>query len=329
MKNVKYEYPKISHALTYKMIDDNSVEVVDGFTDNSFTFGINAFRYIRKLDGHTHPYNIPSALSREEVDGIIEFLDEYDLIRYSDITVESFGTVTKTIWVPRRSPALRRLACICNALLILSWLPVMITGIVMFINNLDRIGFDWLWVGYVIGYICGALFHELGHAFAGISYGVNVFEMGVMLSYCILPGAYVMLDRDHAKKRLQRVQINAAGVEVNFLLCGVFLILGVCFPSLGGMFLNAAVCNGLLGVVNLMFIRGLDGAAVLSDLLGIDDVIGFAKKVVLSRKTRRKIISQGTNGCAIVAVCYMLFVLQIALPVLLAANVLGVILCFM
>lgn len=325
---MKYRYPKISNALTYQRIDDNSFEVVDHLTDNSFTFGINVVRYVRKLDGFTHPYKIPSALSKEEIHDIIKFLDEYDLVRHSDTMRVSFGTTLKTLWIPRRTLFLRLFAYVSNALLILSWLPVLIIGIAMFVNNIDAIEFEWLWAGYFIGLFCGMLFHELGHAFAGISYGARVFEMGVMVMYCIIPGAYVLLDRTPVKKRLQRIQINAAGVEMNFMLCGTFLVLGACFPSLGGMFLNAAICNGFIGALNLTFIKGLDGTAIVSDLLGVDNVIDRARKVVFSRKERRKIMCQGSGGYATVTMCYMLFVLQIALPVLLVTNILEVVSCF-
>ena len=152
--------------------------------------------------------------------------------------------------------------------------------------------------------------------------------MGVMLMYRILPGAYVLLDVSTVKKRLQRIQINAAGVEMNFLLCGIFLVLGVVNPLLGGMFLNAAICNAFLGALNLTFIKGLDGAAILSNLLGVDDIIDRARRIVFNREARKRVIRKGSSGYATVAVCYMLFALQIALPTLLITNVLEIISCF-
>jgi len=226
------------------------------------------------------------------------------------------------------SVLLNVLAYLSNSLLLISWLPVLITGIVLFARNLEIIEFDLLWTGYFIGLICGVLFHEFGHAFAGISYGAKVFEMGVMLMYRILPGAYVLLDVSTVKKRLQRIQINAAGVEMNFLLCGIFLVLGVVNPLLGGMFLNAAICNAFLGALNLTFIKGLDGAAILSNLLGVDDIIDRARRIVFNREARKRVIRKGSSGYATVAVCYMLFALQIALPTLLITNVLEIISCF-
>ena len=34
---MKYKYPKISNTLSYKRIDEDSIEVVDHLTENRFT----------------------------------------------------------------------------------------------------------------------------------------------------------------------------------------------------------------------------------------------------------------------------------------------------
>ena len=327
-KTVRYKYPKISNALTYRRIDSNTVEIIDHINDQSFNFGIDAARYAKKLDGKTNPYVISTNLSFREIEFVLNDLEKYGLTRHSDTRRLSFGTRLKTLWIPKQSTFLRVVAYISNVILLSLWLPMLILGVVMFYNNIEQVGFDWLWAGFFIGLLCGALFHELGHAFAGIVYGARVFEMGVLLMYCILPGAYVLLDRSPVKNRLQRIQINAAGVEANFLLCGVFLLAGALIPSLGGMFMSAAACNAIIGAINLAFIKGLDGAAIVSDLIGIEDVIDRAKYIVTKRGARKRILRQGAGGYAAVTMCYMLVVLQIALPVLLVANILEVVACF-
>ena len=325
---MKYPYPKISNTLTYKRVSADTVEVVDYLTENSFDFGIEVARFVRQLNGYTNPYKIRTALSKEEVDDTISFLDEYGLIRHRDTISVSFGTKLKTLWIPKKTAFLKMLSIIPNALLMISWLPLLIIGILSFVTNIENIEFDLLWTGYFIGLLVGMVVHEFGHAFAGIAYGARVFEMGVLIMHCILPGAYVLLDRTPVKRRLQRIQINAAGVESNFWLCGVCLLLGSAFPAFGGMFLNAAICNAFLGALNLTFIKGLDGAAIVSELFGVDNVVDRAKKVVFSAKIRKRMVCQGPSGLASVVMCYTLFVLQIALPVLLVTNVLEVVSCF-
>lgn len=325
---MKYRFPKISNTLSYKRIDKDTVEVTDHLTDNSFDFGIEVARYIRKLDGRTHPYRIQSIFDKEEINDILNFLDENDLIRKSKTINVSFGTKLRTLWVPKRSVILMLLAYLLNLILMLSWIPVLIIGIKLFTDNLLYMEFNYIWTGYFIGLLCGMFFHELGHAFAGISYGARVFEMGVMVMYCILPGAYVLLDRSPVKKRYQRIQINAAGVEANFFLCGLFLIAGAVVPQLGGMFLNAAICNAFIGALNLTFIKGLDGSAVLSDLIGVESFVEKSHNVLISKRERRKLIKNGVSGYATLMVCFLISAIQIALPVLLITNVLEVITCF-
>jgi len=326
---VKYKYPKLSNALTYKKIDGNTVEVTDFLTDDSYIFDIDSVRYIRQLDGKTHPYKIQTVLNREEIQYTIQFLNENNLIRYSDIINSSSGTTMKTLWIPKITPALKAFACLSNTLLILLCIPLLITGIILFMHNIYNIEFDHYIIGYIIGLIVGVFSHELGHAFAGLSYGAHVFEMGVLLMYYILPGAYVMTDSSVVKKRMHRIQIYAAGVETNFLLSGIFLIFGSLFPLYGGLFMNAALCNGILGLINLAFVNGLDGASIISELLGMEkNIAAFVIEVIFERKFRQRIIRQCPCGYAVIAVCVILGAFQIILPVFLVLNVMEVIECF-
>lgn len=325
---MKYKYPKISNTLSYKRIDNCTVEVTEHLTDENFIFDIETMRFAKRLDGYTNPYKITCNLSKEDIDCFLSHLYEFELIRESDIIKDSDGTILKSLWIPRVSAVLKVFALFFNNLLLLLWLPTLVVGIALFFYRIDCIKFDWMIIGYALGLVCGMVMHEFAHAFAAISYGARVFEMGVMLMHYIIPGAYVLLDSSPVKKRLQRIQINAAGVEINFWLVGAFLILGAFFPSFGGMFLNAAICNLCLGAFNLTFIKGLDGTSIVSELMGSDDIIEQSQKVVFDKTTRRKLLRQGSGGYATVITCYMLFSLQFILPLLFITNVLEAIACF-
>jgi len=190
------------------------------------------------------------------------------------------------------------------------------------------IEYDFAFWGSLLGLVIGMVLHEIGHASAGVSYGADVYEMGFLRMYYILPGAYVMLNKDSVKSRIKRAQINAAGIETNMLLVGIFLILSVVFNDIGGLFFTAAVQNFLLAVVNLSIVGSFDGAAIISEFLGVEDIVEKAKKVVFSGKYRRKIKKHGLVGRATIAICYLILSFQIALPVLLILNVWEIILCF-
>jgi len=325
---VKYKYPRISNTLVYKRINDVEVKVVEFLTEEEYFVDLDTARFIRKLDGYTNPYRIHTNLSKEEIWQILCFLEENELLRYNKMLRVSFGNFYRALWMPKVSDTFRNVAKVCNLLLILMWLPVFITGIFCFADKLIYVGFDGMWWGLLIGTIIGVPLHELGHLVAGVAYRARVFELGVMLMHCVIPGAYVMMDTSPIKKQQQKIQVNAAGIEMNFILTGLFLILGATFNNLGGMFMMAAVMNGLLGMLNLTFIEGLDGAAMLSNIFGMENVIIYAKSLMFNKRKRKILTTQGVHGCAFVVICYVITVLQIALPALLATNVLEVIACF-
>lgn len=325
---MKYPYPKFSNTLTFKRTGEHSVEATEHLFDESYTFGNEVLRFVKKLDGFTDPYEISTVLNRVEVDHLLDFLDENDLTEYSDVRRVSAGTFLKRLWIPKTTRSLRVFARFFNTLLLFLWLPILAIGIAAFVNRMDSIGFDYGLLGYFLGLLAGIFFHELGHALAGISYRVPVFEMGVMMTYFVLPGAYVLLDQKGCRNRFHRIQINAAGVESNFLLTGLFLIFGAVVPSLGGFCLNAALCNGFLGLVNLTLIEGLDGASVISELIGTPELIARTKKYVFNRTERRRALRRGVTGFGTVALSCLLFGMQLALPILLIVNVLEVVGCF-
>lgn len=325
---MEYTYPKISNCLTYKKRDDNSVEVVDYLLDEAYIMEVEEARFVKKLDGKTHPYKIKTNLSQEEIDILIAELDDCGLLKESDVLVSCAEASMKTIWEPKWTIGLKLIAFLFNNILLVSWLPLLIMGIVLFTKNFMTIEFDLMWPGYIIGIVFGIFLHEFGHAFAGVSYGAKVFEMGILRMHYIIPGAYVLMDEKNVKNRLKRVQIYAAGVETNLLLVGVFLILGSIFGSLGGMFMVAAIQNVFLAALNLTLIKGLDGFSIISELLGIEDLIEKATQVTFSRKKKQKLRESGLAGSVTIGACYMISAFQLALPLLLIMNILEVIACF-
>ena len=80
--------------------------------------------------------------------------------------------------------------------------------------------------------------------------------------------------------------------------------------------------------MNLTLIKGLDGMAILSELLGVEEVIETTKNIIFSRKKKNELRSHVMAGQAAVLACYMLGAFQIALPLLMILNILEVVLCF-
>lgn len=257
---------------------------------------------------------------------MLKQLREHDLLRYGR-SLDAGSGAHYTLWFIKRNPLLIKVARLWNCSLMLSWLPVFIFGVLFFIRDLPIINTDCMWLGNILGIIFGALLHELGHAFAGLTYGARVFEIGIMIN-ALLPGAYVLMDSQSVQSKMKRIQIYAAGVESNALFAGVCLLIACAIPYAGAFLLNAAIGNIILALVNITFGGGLDGASILSELLGIENLVEDTKKVVLNRRIRRKLRSKGMPGYALIAVSVVVQILQITIPVIIGWNIVEAITCF-
>ena len=80
-----------------------------------------------------------------------------------------------------------------------------------------------------------------------------------------------MIDAGNVKSRFKRIQIDAAGVEMDCLLAGVFLVLSARCEAYSLFWLLGAVNNLFLSIFNLAFTEGLDGSSMICEVLGIRD----------------------------------------------------------
>ena len=321
------KYPMINNWLTFKRINKYEYSVQDFLYESEYTMGYQIANFARRLDGEHNPYSIDKTCSREEVDRMMSLLEENDLLRYNKTLFSEFGSIYRTLWIPKHTVTGRILAAIWNILLNLLWIPVFILGVIVFSKRMPIGGSDYIIIGAILGLIPGTILHELGHLCSGIYHGAKVFEMGVMVS-SFLPGAYVLLDSSNLKSKLAKVRITSAGVKSNILLAGFLLLLACAFPSIGSPLLGAAFNNAFLALINLTLIEGLDGASIVSDLLGIEDIVSKSKEILRSKKTRQKLYQKGLTGYAVLTVAALLRSMQIALPLLFIIEGLEIISCF-
>lgn len=321
-------YPRLNSWLIFKRKNEYEYEVIDWLTENEYTMGVDAAHFARKLNGKRNPFQIDTKLSRHDVQEILNKLDELGLIRHNNILLKEFGTIFYTLWIPKRTRRLVSIAKVFTLLLNLLWLPVLILGVLSFLHS-DRLGGEEFYLlGSIGGIIIGMFLHELGHLCSGLAYGAKVFEMGVMID-SFIPGAYVLLDADNVLSKKHRVAINAAGVKANLILAGVCLLTARLFPMAGMPLLCAAINNVLLSLINILFVSGLDGTSIISEYLGIPQVVSFTRGLIFNRKRRNRIVAKGINGYVTLAVGLIIQSIQIALPLLIAINILEVIECFM
>ena len=320
-------YPILVNWADFKIVDKDEVIVKDRLVGDCYKLDCYTAWFASKLDGKTDPYKIDRRLSYDDVDELLDELDDMDLLRCRRILARDFAEIYLTLWIPRESISFRIAAFIINKLLLFLWLPVFVLSLFYFFDSSVNINDEYLLLGYFIGLIAGLIIHESGHMFACLAYGGQVFEMGVFIKG-IFPGAYTQTNSSNLKKRMQRVQISAAGIEANFLLAGIALFLATLSKMLCGFFFEFAVANVFLAALNLLLVDGIDGMAIMGELLGIDDLADKTKMIKNNKSKKRKIASKGITGKLSVAVCYIISFVKMAIPIIILINLMELILCF-
>lgn len=322
------KYPQLNSWLLYKKLDENNYEVKDCRTGSYYKFDINEISFFNQLDGKTDPYSIDTSMCELEVRHLLRFLKQKEIIRCSRIQ-KSFLSLNISLFRIKCSKRGRKIAFILNFLLMISFLPVFVFGVSVLFSNAAHLNLDGFGIitGSIFGMIIGLILHEIGHALAAAGYNARLFEVGIIIG--LVSGAYVALDYNKVKRRFRRVQILSAGIEMNLLLTGVSCILSILIYSLSSFFFAVALANFILAVINMLCISGSDGCSVMEELIGSESILFNAIDFAFDKKLRNNLIRQGDiTSWVKIASSFIGAVCQLAYPLLIIANISGVILCF-
>lgn len=321
-------YPKLCNWILLKKNTDGSFDAKDCITENEYTLGGTIGYFARKLDGKTDPFSILPSYPRREVQAMLDELNKANLLRYGRVLDSSKGSVTYSLITPRKYRTKSIVPILINYFLLILWLPTFLFGVDCFIANLPDLDDGSVILGQWVGIIIGAILHETGHASSALCYQGRVFEAGVLLQH-YMPGAYVMIDDTPIRSRLRKVQVLAAGVEMNILLSGIALFLCVYVPSLSAFYFGTALSNLLLALLNLTFTEGLDGMAVMGKLLGADSLVVRARYALTTKEERLRLLRAGPHGVIELLICCILVTLQVVVPSLYLMYFMEVVECFM
>ena len=155
----------------------------------------------------------------------------------------------------------------------------------------------WLYYGLLI---CSVALHEVGHLVAGLAYGYKISDTGILLLGIIPIGAYVAHEDKKDASRSEKVQFAIAGVEMNLLIAGICLLIATQYYPLSLVLVSVANINVVLAGINLLPASGLDGESALSAVFGVNSISEVAKKCLLNKKRRQKLLCSGFSGYA----CY-------------------------
>ena len=283
--------------------------------------------FAKQLDGKTDPHVFDDELSRGTVNLYLHILDAAGVIRDKIFFSKRIFDLMITLWQPKVTTKVRMVSLLLNTLLMISFLPVFLLSVNQLILNIGNIGFDYWIGGFIFGIVSGTFLHEMGHLWACLGYGGQAFEVGLLFMF-FLPGAYVLIKDDRIKKRMRRVQVSAAGVEMNILLAGILILFASKNSSLSGFFLGAAIQNLLMALTNMTFVNGFNRMVKIGELMGDKALYFKAKNVLKNHEYRKHLEKQGLKGQAIIVVSYILGVLQLTLPLLYLLNIGAVVICF-
>ena len=312
------KYPRRSPYLIFKRVARDEYRVKNYLYSETWRTDRMTATFLRQLNGRRNPCDLLSECSEGYVRQLIKDLEKCNLLAPAKKKLMSIG---KGCWIfplvycyPGK--AQRRLAQVWNCILMLMFVPLLMQGI--FIRNgmmhlLHMQSKGEVYAGMLIGVGVGMLLHELSHTCATLAYRGHLFEIGIGIRF-LMPLGYVLLDDSHIKSKLRRIQINAAGIEMNLLLYGVFMcLIPTGFISPFVMYL-AAVENLVLALLNLLPLDLFDGIRILSVIFGKEDLLEHAKTLIKRRKHYRK----NPGRAAAVTASYALVGFQIVLPLMMA-----------
>lgn len=313
-------YEKLIDTLLYKRIDESRYKVKNIENNDTFELGIDIVSFMNKLDGKTDPFMINTCLSDFEIEEILDFLWDNELITKKKLKKIGFLSYGIPLFKVKTTKKMRIASRLLNFLLMISFVPIFIVGLyaVRYIYKLiDQNDFSYL-LGLYIGIASGILLHECSHAIAGLGYNAHLFTCGFIVG--ITPGAYVEIDDEHIKSSLKKAQISAAGIEMNLLLCGISMIC-ICLFNSARSFLGAiALINLLLASVNVLPIIGVDGSQIINKLIG-NDLILYSDLLITDKSFLNHSFSN-VRGLAEICSCVLTLLSQISYPILIIANIL-------
>lgn len=317
------KYPQLVNTLQYKRIDNTTYLVRNYATNCNYTLDDDSCRFIQNLDGKTNPYSIRSNLSSYEIEHLLKWLNKNELTRRSRMRKNGLLSVTITLFTIKATTNMKVVSWFLNVGLILCFLPLLITGLLFAHNNYSTIvnhfSYPLLIIGLILGQGVGIVLHESAHAISGLAFRAKVSECGLLIGLFMF-GAYVEIYEDNIKSRLKKIEIYAAGIEMNLSLVGISLVFTNVCDSASSLFYGIAISNMLLGLINLLPIVGLDGGQITSLLLG-DEYLSSVIDLLFDSRTRKQAFHQGINGYVKIVACIIGLVSQIAYPVLLIVNI--------
>ncbi len=317
-------YPVLKEGVSVGTFQYEGSDATHYFIENAdgqeFEVSHRLWKALLQADG-TRPLNLPDN-GRKVLPG----LKKHGFVRTSRFVRDDDSVFNRLILFPvgnrirNGSPVLK---AINGALPLVSVLFFAISVFLMKNRGADT-GYQFnRWIFYSL-LACSVMLHEAGHMIAALAYGYRITDTGILLLGIIPVGAYVAHeDREDATKA-ERIQLALAGVEADLLIAGICLLLAMRYDRLALTMTFAANFNVVLAGINLLPAPGLDGESALSAACGVNSISAAAKRWLLDKKHRGKLLGSGLPGYACLCVFAVALMARVLLWVLIDLDVASV-----
>ena len=171
--NLDGKYPCMSNWVTLRRADNGGIIVRNCAINEEMELSEREARYLKSLNGDRDIYKI-KGFSYDECMEYYEHLNENLLIRDSGRIVDLDGAYIYTLYISNRKSTNSIIPKILNLLLMITFFPVLIYGVYLFIHYGVNLGEDNFFLNLIFGYILGigvgGVLHECAHACASLSY---------------------------------------------------------------------------------------------------------------------------------------------------------------
>ena len=231
---------------------------------------------------------------------VVNELKDSGLIRTSRLVKDDNYNRFTLIPIGERAMKYRDICILINRILPIVSILTFMAGIFLKFESTSYWGDDFDLFFYYGMLAMSLLAHECGHLVAGLAYGYNISELGVLLFGVFPAGAYVAANHEEENKlnRCDRIQFSLAGIELNLMITGICLLTSIEIYALSGTLFSVAYLNVALAVLNILPAQGLDGERALSDALGVESINALARKWLHKPKFRKKLFKSGYKGYA-------------------------------
>lgn len=318
---MKYPYPKTNSFLEFERCSETTYYVRNLWTSTEYEVREKVKGFLEKLDGNTCPYTIAQdELEKEDVDEILEIYKRYGFLE-SKSKIEKDGLLSYFITFPftKLSKNQRILAKLWNKLLMYGCIPILLLGVlIVFQDNYPYVEHGYRAVyGIVLGLVLGKLFNQWSYVAACSSYEYGDVRGMVFGVEFLVPYFRGVVKYQEISNKLAKLQILAAGSEMNIMLTGVFL----CLLRLGifdsELLICAAVGNLLLLMGDIILVDSRTGMDLLEEILGIKKLVEKSKNLLMDNKSKRRLHhKEWINGLAVVVLACMVCLYQMIIPLL-------------